>query len=87
MRWWDSINSIDMNLLKLQEIMKDSEAWHTAVYGVTKSWTQLSDQTEQQQIALKWRKKIYLNLELFHFVLKKSTALFLYIYSKWQDET
>ena len=38
MRWWDSITySIDMNLIKLQETMKDREAWHGAVYGVAKS--------------------------------------------------
>ena len=80
---------MDMNLLKLQEIMKDSEAWHTAVYGVTKTWTQLSDWTEQQQIALKWRKNSTLTLNYFilFYKKKKSTALFLYIYYKWQDET
>ena len=30
---------------KLREIVKDGEAWHAAVHGVTKSWAQLSDQT------------------------------------------
>ena len=44
MEWLDSItDSVDMNLSKLQEIMKDREAWRVAVHGVIKSQTQLSN--------------------------------------------
>ena len=36
-------DSMDMNLSKLQELVKDREAWHVAVHGFAKSQTQLSD--------------------------------------------
>ena len=44
MRWLDSTtDSMNMDMSKLQEIVKDREAWHVAVQGVAKSRTQLRD--------------------------------------------
>ena len=43
-RWLNGIiNSTDMSLIKLWEIVKDRGAWHAIVRGVTKSWTQLNN--------------------------------------------
>ena len=42
MKWLDGItDSVDMNLGKLQEMVRDKEAWHAVVHGVTKNWRQL----------------------------------------------
>ena len=44
MRWLDGISdAMAINLGKLQQMVRDREAWHAAVYGVVKSWTRLGN--------------------------------------------
>ena len=61
MRWLDSItDSVDMNLSKLREMVKDREAWHTAVHGVTKVGHDLAT---EQQLVVQWL-RVHLSMQV-----------------------
>ena len=66
MRWLDGItSSMDMNLGKFREVVKDKEVWHPAIHGVTKSWTQLSD----FDVSLSELREMVMDREAWHAVL------------------
>ena len=53
MRWLDGITDLrDMSLGEVQELVMDRDAWHAAIHGVAKIWTQLSDRTELTELKL-----------------------------------
>ena len=65
-RWLDSItDSVDINLSKLQETVKDSGAWHAMVHGVEKSQASLSNWTATVKIFIIKRK----NMDMIPFLM------------------
>ena len=80
MMWFDVItNLMDIRVSKLQELMMDREACQTAVHGITKSWTQLSNWTEHlPQKEISWPiEDIPLTINIFVTEKYVPTALFL----------
>ena len=59
MRWFDGItDSMDMSLSKLQEMVKDREAWRVAGHGLAKIWIRLGDQTTTRVSKINFLKPI-----------------------------
>ena len=60
MSWLDGIiDSMDMSLSKLQEIVKDKEAWCAAIHGVAKSWTRMNNGTKRNRLFTKDSRRIF----------------------------
>ena len=72
-RWLESIiDSMDMDLSKLREMVKDREAWHATVHGVTESWTHLHDWTTTATFCptFHWAPHFFLKFYIMSYIVE-----------------
>ena len=83
-RWLDGItDSMDMNLSKLQKIVKDRKAWHSVVHGFTKNWTWFSAWTKTPRTEMGMKAK-YTFIIINHNIIKIKTAITKTVWYWWQ---